>query len=132
MAGIEVRLVTPDREVWVGQAAQVIARTVDGELGILPGRAPLLATLAIGPLRLDTESEGRVDVAVQGGFLHVTGRGQDTIVEVLAERAELAAEIDVARAEREHAEASARMADRAGEEVRAELAWAITRIGVGS
>lgn len=131
MAGIEVRLVTPEREVWAGRAQKVIARTVDGELGVLPGMAPLLGLLAIGALHLDTESAGMVDVAVQGGFLHVNSRGDETIVEVLAEHAELAAEIDVARAEREQAEASAQVEQRADDETRAELAWAVTRLRVG-
>ena len=48
MAGLEVHLVTPEREVWAGEADFVTARGVDGDLGVLPGHAPLLAALADG------------------------------------------------------------------------------------
>ena len=49
---VDVHLVTPEREVWAGEAETVIARGVDGEVGILAGHAPMMVQLAIGPLRI--------------------------------------------------------------------------------
>src|SRR5207247_4988073 len=88
----EVHVVTPEREVWTGEADMVVARAADGEVGILPGHAPYLALLAPGPLRIKAGgNEERA--AVDGGFLHVNADQ----VHVLAEHAQLASEIDVAR-----------------------------------
>jgi len=53
---VDVHVVTPQREVWAGEAEMVIARGVDGEVGILGGHAPLLIQLAVGPLRIDRKS----------------------------------------------------------------------------
>jgi F-type H+-transporting ATPase subunit epsilon len=87
---LEVRVVTPEREVWSGQALMVVARGVDGEVGILPGHAPLLVRLAIGALRIQ-ETDGTWQTAVEdGGFLHVTSEDGWTRVDVLTEDAELA------------------------------------------
>jgi F-type H+-transporting ATPase subunit epsilon len=73
----------------------VIARTTEGELGVLPGHAPLLGQLAEGGVvTVRTESGDDVVVAAHGGFLSVTERG----VSVLAETAEISTEIDVERA----------------------------------
>jgi F-type H+-transporting ATPase subunit epsilon len=69
VASLEVHLVTPEREVWAGEADFVTARGVDGDLGVLPGHAPLLAALAVGPVFIDAGG-GRTAVAVDGGFLH--------------------------------------------------------------
>lgn len=80
---LEVHVVTPDREAWSGEATMVVARGVAGEVGILAGHAPLLVRLANGPLRI--EREGRFEeLAVEGGFLHVTSEGGTTRVDVLA------------------------------------------------
>ena len=47
---LDVHIVTPEREVWAGEVQELIARGVDGEVGILGGHAPLLVQLAIGPI----------------------------------------------------------------------------------
>jgi F-type H+-transporting ATPase subunit epsilon len=47
MASLEVHLVTPEREVWTGEASFVQARGVEGDFGVLPGHAPLLAALTV-------------------------------------------------------------------------------------
>ena len=47
---LDVHLVTPEREVWTGEATMVVARGVEGDVGVLKGHAPMLITLAIGPL----------------------------------------------------------------------------------
>jgi F-type H+-transporting ATPase subunit epsilon len=73
----------------------VIARTTEGELGVLPGHAPLLGELAPGGVvRIRPESGEELVVAAHGGFLSVTEKG----VSILAETAEIASEIDVERA----------------------------------
>jgi F-type H+-transporting ATPase subunit epsilon len=92
---LEVRLVTPEREVWVGQAEMLIARGVEGEVGILAGHAPLLVRLAIGPLRIVRDGEEAVVAVVDGGFLHVGTHDGVTRADVLAAYAELRSEIDV-------------------------------------
>ncbi|HZP90168.1 MAG TPA: ATP synthase F1 subunit epsilon [Actinomycetota bacterium] len=125
---LEVHVVTPEREVWTGEAQMVVARGVEGEVGILPGHAPLLVRLAIGALRIQ-RPDGTWESAVEdGGFLHVTTEGGTTRVDVLAEHAELAHEIDV-RAAEFRAEAARRQLEETGHAAaRAELAKALARL----
>lgn len=95
MAELHVELVSVEREVWSGEAATVIAKTTEGEVGILPGHAPLLGEVAEGSiLRVLQPGGGEVLAAVHGGFLSVTDEG----LTILAEVAELGADIDQARA----------------------------------
>ena len=95
MATLQVELVAVERKIWSGEATMVIARTTEGELGVLPGHAPLLGELAPGGVvTIRTESGEDVVVAAHGGFLSVTDRG----VSILAETAEISSEIDVERA----------------------------------
>ncbi|RBY77380.1 F0F1 ATP synthase subunit epsilon [Blastococcus sp. TF02-09] len=95
MATLQVELVAVERKIWSGEATMVIARTTEGELGVLPGHAPLLGQLAPGGVvTIRTESGDDLTVAAHGGFLSVTERG----VSILAETAEISTEIDVARA----------------------------------
>jgi len=92
MAGLDVHLVTPEREVWAGDADFVTARGVDGDLGVLPGHAPLLAALAVGPVFIDAGGS-RTGVVVDGGFLHVAHDDDVTRVDILAEHALLSDEL---------------------------------------
>jgi len=95
MAEMQVRLVSVERPIWSGMANAVYARTTEGEIGILPGHSPLLGALAPGWLVRIQQTDGvEQRVAVHGGFLSVRADG----VSVLAEMAESAEEIDVARA----------------------------------
>jgi F-type H+-transporting ATPase subunit epsilon len=95
MATMQVELVSVERPIWSGEAVGVFARTVTGELGILPGHTPLLGALAPGHIvRIERETEDDLRIAVHGGFLSVRKDG----VSVLAEMAETADEIDVSRA----------------------------------
>lgn len=95
MATMHVELVSVERPIWSGEASAVFARTLDGELGVLPGHAPLLGALAPGwVVRIEREGEQELRVAAHGGFLSVRKDG----VSVLAEMAEEASEIDVGRA----------------------------------
>ena len=96
MAELHVELVSVEREVWSGEASLVIARTTEGEIGILPGHAPLLGQLADGGVVAVHQSAGeQLLIAVHGGFLSVTDQG----VTILAEVAELSQDIDVSRAQ---------------------------------
>jgi len=96
VATLHVELVSVERLLWSGEATMVIARTTEGDLGVLPGHAPLLGQLADGGVvRIKRANEDELVVAVHGGFLSVTEEG----VSILAELAELAGEIDVARAQ---------------------------------
>jgi F-type H+-transporting ATPase subunit epsilon len=93
---LEVHVVTPEREVWAGEATEVIAHGIDGDVGILTGHAPLLAQLAIGPLQIQREDGEWVKAVVDGGFLHVSTEEGATRVDVLATNAQLESEIDAA------------------------------------
>ena len=128
---VEVHLVTPEREIWGGDADMVIARGVEGEVGILAGHAPLLIRLAIGPLRIRVGDREEV-AAVDGGFLHVTSHDGATRVDVLASYAEMASEIDRPAAERRLEQARALVEGRDDAEARSELAKALTRVHVTS
>jgi F-type H+-transporting ATPase subunit epsilon len=98
MTTMHVELVSIERPLWSGEATAVYARTPEGEIGVLANHAPLLGVLEPGwTVRIQREGESELRVAVHGGFLSVTDQG----VSVLAEMAETAEEIDVARA-REH------------------------------
>ncbi|KQS73284.1 F0F1 ATP synthase subunit epsilon [Modestobacter sp. Leaf380] len=95
MATLQVELVAVERKIWSGEASTVIARTTEGELGVLPGHAPLLGELAPGGVvRIKPVDGEELVVAAHGGFLSVTEQG----VSILAETAEISTEIDVERA----------------------------------
>lgn len=71
----------------------VIARAIDGEIGILPGHAPLVTALDIAPLRVK-QADGEIDLSICNGFMEVT----DDQVTIIAPCAETPSEIDVRRA----------------------------------
>ncbi len=86
---LHVELVSVEREVWSGEADSVVARTTEGEIGILPGHAPLLGQLAEGfDVRILQAGGSELAVNVSGGFLSVTEAG----VTILAESAILPGE----------------------------------------
>ncbi|NYE49451.1 F-type H+-transporting ATPase subunit epsilon [Spinactinospora alkalitolerans] len=91
-----VEIVSPERELWSGEGDMVIAKTVDGEIGIQPGHVPVLALLAPGAVVriLGGRENGEVRVAAHGGFVSVA----EDRISILAEIAELAEDIDVQRA----------------------------------
>jgi F-type H+-transporting ATPase subunit epsilon len=126
---LEVHIVTPEREVWSGEVTELIARGVDGEVGILGGHAPLLVQLAIGPLRMLSEGE-ETKAVVDGGFLHVSSHDGRTRADVLAAHAELAHEIDVLAARRRLEEWENRAAEDDNGVAKGEIAKAMARIAV--
>jgi F-type H+-transporting ATPase subunit epsilon len=91
---LNVELVAADRTVWSGEADMIIARTSDGEIGVLPNHAPVLGVLGAGPVVIRQADGGVVVAAVHGGFLSIA----DNAVAILAEQVELAEDIDVERA----------------------------------
>jgi F-type H+-transporting ATPase subunit epsilon len=102
---MQVNLVAVEREVWSGPARMVVARTVDGDIGVMPGHAPVLAQLREGFAARIIEPDGNVlGVAVHGGFLSVTKES----VTLLAEEAQLSDEIDVTHARSAYEAAKAR------------------------
>jgi F-type H+-transporting ATPase subunit epsilon len=129
MAKLEVHVVTPEREIFVGEADMVLARAVDGELGVLPGHIPMLVALGIGVLAI-VDGDRRTEAAVDGGFLHVVSAGDDTRVDVLAEHAELAGEIDMTHANQLRERAERQLAEEPTPEAREELAKAQARLRV--
>lgn len=91
---MNVELVAPDRKIWTGEAEMVIARTTEGDIGILPNHEPMLGVLVESPVRIKQGEGTELVAAVHGGFLSVT---RDT-VSILAEVVELSDEIDASRA----------------------------------
>ena len=123
MATLHVELVSVERLLWSGDATMVIARTTEGELGVLPGHAPLLGELAPGGIvRIQQEGGEELVFAVHGGFLSVTEDG----ISVLAELAERSDEIDVGRAEQ--ALERARAAGEDDDEAAASASRAMSRL----
>lgn len=92
MAGVlEVTVVAVERSVWAGRATSVIARTVEGDIGILPGHEPVLSLLRDGIVRIQSAEGETILVAASGGFFAVDSNR----VSVLAERAVVANENDI-------------------------------------
>ncbi|WP_231447181.1 F0F1 ATP synthase subunit epsilon [Brevibacterium zhoupengii] len=85
MAVLDVNVVAADQEVWVGEAKRVIARTSDGDIGILPGHEPVLGVVADGEARILTTAEETIRVKADGGFLSV----ENNRVIIAADQAEL-------------------------------------------
>lgn len=86
---LQVELVSVDRRVWSGEASIVVARTVDGDLGILPGHAPVLAVMAAGDIKIEPAAAGESEIIanVDGGFLSV----EHDRVTIVADRAAIGA-----------------------------------------
>jgi len=124
---LRVELVVPEGEIWAGNAEMVIAKTLDGDIGVLTGHTPVLGILAEGSLvRIRPEGGagsdggsggsggGEVVAAVYGGFFSVA----DDRVSVLARDAQLGSEVDTsaARASLDEAVAQAEGSDSGSEE----------------
>ncbi|MEW1961468.1 F0F1 ATP synthase subunit epsilon [Microbacterium sp. NPDC077644] len=76
---LQVSLVSADAEVWTGEATLVVAKTVEGEIGIMAGHEPILAILAEGEVRITRADGSKVLANAQDGFLSMEGN-QLTIV----------------------------------------------------
>ena len=131
MEGLRLDIVTPDKVVLSADVDYVGAPGVDGQFGLLPQHAPMLTALKVGDLYYRQGSETHW-VFVSGGFAQIS----DNKVTILAESAELASDIDVARAQEAKARAEKRLAEPQSDTdlARAELALqrAVSRIRVAS
>ena len=121
---MQVELVAADRLVWSGEAKMVIARTTEGDVGILPNHAPMLSLMVHGIIDVTTSDNETWIAGVDAGFLSVA----DNRVSILAERAEMSHEIDLekAREELERCKQAGENDDEAVE--KAEEAWAEARV----
>ena len=127
---ILLEIVTPERMAYSDTVDSVQLPGVEGELGVLPGHAPLVSMLGVGELRI-RKGGAEESFAIVGGFLQVR---PDKVV-VMAETADLASEIDLERAQEARREAERALetgfhegADLAA--ARAQLQQALLRIRV--
>ena len=100
----QLRIITPDRIFYEGQAEMVEFNTTEGEIGVLPGHIPLTVILKPGTLNI-YEPGGEKNAALHSGFAEIL---QDQVT-ILAEIVEWPAEIDITRAEAARARAEERL-----------------------
>jgi F-type H+-transporting ATPase subunit epsilon len=96
MSELNVSVVAVDRKIWVGAAKSIVAKTTEGEIGIMPGHEPMLSLLVDGLVRIEPVDGDKVVVAVHGGFAAMDSDN----VRILAETAELSTDINVERAKK--------------------------------
>lgn len=94
---LQVELVAADRVVWSGQATRLIARTVEGDLGVLPNHSPVLSLMVDGIVEIETQKNETWVAAVEAGFFSVA----DNRVSILSEEAQMSHEIDLEQAKQE-------------------------------
>lgn len=137
MAEMTVKIVTPDGTRYSHRATMIVARTTNGELGIMPHHVNMIAPLEVGVFKVRrVDDENHVDwVAVNGGILMV----KDNVVTIVADSAERSRDIDISRAEHAKMRAEreieeAKASNRTDQEMRARVALqrAINRISVGN
>jgi F-type H+-transporting ATPase subunit epsilon len=127
---LHVELLLPDRSLWSGEAGMVIAKTIDGEIGILSGHAPLFGILSPGSLVRIREVEGNdspgdaVRAAVRDGFLSVTG----SRVSILASAGLLADDVDASAAQSDLDSATSAAGSAAAAEESVEVRYARARL----
>ncbi len=100
---MQVEVVSADAVVWSGEATNIIAKTIEGDIGILANHSPVLAVLVPGGVEIVCPDGTREIVAVESGFMSVA-RGR---VSILSEYAKMAGEISLALAEKDLAAANA-------------------------
>lgn len=123
----KVKVITPDRIFFEGDADLLELKTSEGDIGILAGHIPLTAILAPGVMRITKDGEGK-EAALLDGFVEIL---QDRVT-VLAEACEWPDEIDENRAKEAKIRAERRLSEGDGDLARAEMALrrALTRIDV--
>ncbi len=104
---LQLEIVTPDRQVVNTPVEYVSCPGVDGEFGVLQNHAALLSALKVGALRFSSDGKDQF-VFISGGFADVN----DNVVTILAESAELAEDIDKARAQAAQKRAEERLAQK--------------------
>jgi len=121
---LQVELVSPERILYSGEADMVVARTSEGDIAFLTGHAPFIGALGIGAVSIRATDGTEERAAVHGGFVEVSGDR----VTILSDVAELASDIDAARARRALEEAERRARD--GDDAEAEAALRRARLRV--
>lgn len=125
MATMQVDVVSAEERLYSGQAEAVFARSLDGDIAILPGHQPALLALETAPVRVRTPEGDEVTAAVHNGFLEI----RENQLTVLADIAELATDIDVERAKAARRRAEQHVADPSySGDAEAELARAQLRL----
>lgn len=81
---LKVELVSPTQRVWSGEASFISARTVEGDLGVLPGHAPIFGVLVDGKVSIKGIDGNSTDFNVSGGFLSVSNDRVSILTETLA------------------------------------------------
>ena len=127
---LHVSVLTAEGRLFDGSADFIVVPGSDGELGVLQGHVPLVATLKPGPVRVSTGNDEDI-LFVSGGFVEV-GRepadgGEQTSVTVLADSGERAQDIDEARAEEARRQAQALLGEKLSSEEYAAAAAALER-----
>lgn len=102
---LRVEVVSAQGITWEGEALSLIARTTEGDLGVLPGHEPFLAALVPCAAEVLTVDGNREVLAIDGGFVSVA----DNRVSLLSQFAKVAREIDLRAAEHELAAAEKRL-----------------------
>jgi F-type H+-transporting ATPase subunit epsilon len=125
-----VSVVTPEESVYEGEAELVIARSPEGEFGIMAGHIPSLAALVPGIVTVVSGSS-RETFVVPGGFLEASGQHDDYHVIVLADDAEAAGDMDAAEARERIQEARRKREEDAEERAEAEMRVAMARPELG-
>jgi len=120
---IELIIVTPERQLLREKVVEVTLPGADGQLGVLPGHAPLITELGIGELTYRGQGGSEGTLAIISGFSEVLGDR----VTVLAETAERPEEIDLSRAEEAKKRAEERLAAAASDP---EIDWARAAIAL--
>jgi F-type H+-transporting ATPase subunit epsilon len=121
---MRVELVSADRLVWSGEATRVIARTTEGDVGILPNHAPMLSLLVESVVDVTTADQETWIAAVDSGFLSVA----NNLVSILADKAEMSHDIDLERARHDLDRAHHQGSDDDEATQRAAQAWAEARV----
>lgn len=126
---MNVSIVSPEEKVWEGEADLVVARSPEGEFGIMRGHIPFLAALVPGVVAVVSSGE-REEYFVPGGFLEASGSADDYHVIVLADDAELLGDIDAAEAKRRLDEARRRAEDQSDDRAEAALRVEMARVEI--
>jgi len=121
---MQVELVAADRLVWSGEAKMVIARTTEGDVGILPNHAPVLSLMVHGIVDVTTSDGETWVAAVDAGFLSVA----DNRISILSEHAEMSHDIDLEKARADFDRCKTEGADDEEARKKAEAAWAEARV----
>jgi F-type H+-transporting ATPase subunit epsilon len=82
----QVDVVSPEATVWSGEATIVIARTPEGEFGVMADHEPMMGALATGPVEIEGADGLRTTIGVHGGFIQVL----ENQVTLITDRAEIA------------------------------------------